>query len=469
MSQTKPHTADSLCPACDIGAFTRNHYFTGKLLVERDFTDEQRYYVDKLRHHHQRLHGWGVVCGLKVKQHGTDTCRNRFVCIEPGTAIDCCGHEIILREETCIDITQTEAIKQLQKANDTAAHTLQICIRYRECPTEDIPVLYDECGCDDTKCAPNRILESYALDLILDPPNPPDALSTPRFQWENTIALAHSFRATLHSDSSRLYAMTTDSPGSIYQVSTDNHAVLASRALPAKGMALAVSNDGTRLYVVTEAPTNPGTSKRQLIVFDTANLAAPAALIRTIDIDDSVGSDIYLAVAPQPDGRLFANIAKPGIVRMFSTGINTAAGSVSPTNTPALGANLVGLAIGTDGSMAYVADATNKILAIKVATATLDSTINVLPANAIISALAVVRGAGDMVAVADTVNDRLHLVGLSPAKLIGSSATLAHEPFALAVSPGGQWVYVLERDAAKNYVQAVSAQSIQLAPPGQFD
>src|SRR6185369_12753270 len=38
------------------------------------------------------------------------------------------------------------------------------------CPTEDVPVLYDECGCDDTKCAPNRILESFRFDVLVDPP-----------------------------------------------------------------------------------------------------------------------------------------------------------------------------------------------------------------------------------------------------------------------------------------------------------
>ncbi|MDQ2938083.1 MAG: hypothetical protein M3R67_11325 [Acidobacteriota bacterium] len=468
MSHTKSSTAEMVCPACDIGPFTRNHYFTGKLLVERDFTDEQRYYVEKLRHHHQRLHGWGVVCGLKVKQHDSVACQDRFVCVDPGTAIDCCGHELIVRETTCLDISQTEAIKKLSKDNDTAAHTLQISICYRECPTEEIPVLYDECGCDDTQCAPNRILESYDLAVEVDPPKAPDTLFTPRFEWENTINLAHSFRVALHEGSGRLYVMTTDGPGAIYQVGTGNHTVLTTTALPAKGIALAVSNDGTRLYVVAEAATNPATSKRQLLVFDTANLSAATALVRTLDIDDSIGSNVYLAVAPQPDSRLFVLLAKPGIVRMFSAGINTSAGSPSPTNTAALGANLTSLVISSDGTRAYVADATNKILVIKVAGATLDSTINVLPANTIISSLAVVRGAGEMLAVADSFNKQLHLVGLSPLKLIGSSTTLAHEPFALAVSSGGRWVYILEKDAARNYVQAVSAQRIQLAPPGQL-
>ena len=35
----------------------------------------------------------------------------------------------------------------------------EFCLVWRECPTEEVPVLYDECGCDDTQCAPNRILE----------------------------------------------------------------------------------------------------------------------------------------------------------------------------------------------------------------------------------------------------------------------------------------------------------------------
>ncbi len=50
------------CGNCEVEAYTRNNYFTGKLMVERDFTDEQRYFREKLRVHHQRLHGTGVVC-----------------------------------------------------------------------------------------------------------------------------------------------------------------------------------------------------------------------------------------------------------------------------------------------------------------------------------------------------------------------------------------------------------------------
>ena len=121
MAHSHNGTAQLTCPACNYGPFTRNNYFTGKLLVERDFTDETRFHMEKLRHHEQQLHGWGVVCGLKVKPHPNEACRDRFVCIEPGSAVDCCGHDIIVREEECVDITQFPEIKALKSKNDKDA------------------------------------------------------------------------------------------------------------------------------------------------------------------------------------------------------------------------------------------------------------------------------------------------------------------------------------------------------------
>ena len=78
-----------------------------------------------------------------------------------------------MAEEECVDLTEFEAIRALEDEivpgepgeAPAGSHTVQLCIRYRECPTEEIPVLYDECGCDETQCAPNRVLESYAFDV----------------------------------------------------------------------------------------------------------------------------------------------------------------------------------------------------------------------------------------------------------------------------------------------------------------
>ena len=172
MANHQHAAAEVLCPACDFGPFQRNAYWTGKLMLAGDFVAEQRYFMEKLRHHNLHLHGSGVVCGLKVVQHDKDECRNRFVCVEPGTAIDCCGHEIVLRFKECIDLDTIPALKALKDKNDTTKHTLAVCIRYRECETEHVPVLYDECGCDDDKCAPNRVLEAFELDVMVDPKLP---------------------------------------------------------------------------------------------------------------------------------------------------------------------------------------------------------------------------------------------------------------------------------------------------------
>jgi hypothetical protein len=136
--------AGGVCVECDIPQLARNHYFTGKLLVERDFTDEQRYFLGKLRRHNQRLHGWGTVCGLKVLEHPNPACQDRFVRIEPGTAIDCCGREILLLNEEYFDFRQA-VLNAWQAQNgpasepDDAEHTLQICVNYRECAAEDVP------------------------------------------------------------------------------------------------------------------------------------------------------------------------------------------------------------------------------------------------------------------------------------------------------------------------------------------
>lgn len=172
MSHEREPAADT-CPGCEFGPFTRNAYWMGKLMLPRDFIDEQHYGIDKLRHHNVHLHGWGVVCGLKVVPHETAACRHRYVCVEPGVAIDCCGHDVILPERECIDLLAVPAIKALLDAQDTGQHVLQVCIRYRECPTEQVPVLYDDCGCESERCAPNRILESYELNVLVDPAPPP--------------------------------------------------------------------------------------------------------------------------------------------------------------------------------------------------------------------------------------------------------------------------------------------------------
>src|SRR5688500_10760918 len=125
MSHVSTATVGHLCPTCTARTPTRNHYFTGKLLVERDFTDEQRYVMEKLRLHHQRLHGSGVVCGLQIVEHETPSCRDRYVVLRPGSAIDCCGKDILVVEPEVLDVLNFPEVQPLVRTPDNRDHVLQ--------------------------------------------------------------------------------------------------------------------------------------------------------------------------------------------------------------------------------------------------------------------------------------------------------------------------------------------------------
>ena len=94
--------ASFCCDDCEPRHPVRNHYFTGKLLVERDFTDEQAYIRQKLRLHHQRLHGAGIVCGLDLVQHPNPACRDRLMVLDFGKVLAEGDPEKVLESEEVI-------------------------------------------------------------------------------------------------------------------------------------------------------------------------------------------------------------------------------------------------------------------------------------------------------------------------------------------------------------------------------
>ena len=81
---------------CDSLMTERMHYFMGRHLTACDFTDEQTYHRSHRILHNRMLHGWGVVCGLNVRQHPQPECRDSYVEVSPGIALDCCGQELIV-------------------------------------------------------------------------------------------------------------------------------------------------------------------------------------------------------------------------------------------------------------------------------------------------------------------------------------------------------------------------------------
>lgn len=167
-------------------------------MTARDFTDEQNYFLDRQRLHDLELHGWGVVCGLRVKPH--PYCPQLRVIVEPGFAVDRCGRQLRVIEECEIALPQLatatpplpapcppeptlpdpgatavgggplagtpEAVPEAEVPEQCEPGVkLYVCLSYTECETEWKPAPFDECGCNCNggKQKPNRVCEGYQI------------------------------------------------------------------------------------------------------------------------------------------------------------------------------------------------------------------------------------------------------------------------------------------------------------------
>lgn len=81
----------------------RLNYFTHQFLREQDFKAEQEYHIAMRRQHNRALHGWGVIEGLDVRKKS-----EHEITIEPGTAIDNLGREIVLTAPVVRDLSLFE-------------------------------------------------------------------------------------------------------------------------------------------------------------------------------------------------------------------------------------------------------------------------------------------------------------------------------------------------------------------------
>lgn len=273
--------------------FARNNYFTGKMLLERDFRDEQAFHAEKLRWHQSRLHGSGVVCGLKVVQHNNASCRQRLVEIEPGGALDCAGHTILVTRRECFDVSAAPAVRKLWTDKDTNPHTLQIRIRYRECDAETVPVLYEDCSSTEPRCEPNRIVETFEIDVLVDPPPVQSCGCDMRYRWTNTWGPASASVAVLHDATGKLYAVVNESSGAkLYQVSLQNGLVLNSVAIAGSVAKLLITASGDQLYALLK-------DSKGLLKIDTATLKAEELKPTNVGAADKIED-----AALQADGQL---------------------------------------------------------------------------------------------------------------------------------------------------------------------
>ena len=190
------------CPPVDCGpcgtlpsGFVRLRYFYGKRLAVADFLDEQRYHAGKMRFHDQRLHGSGVLCGLKVDLFSTDPADATILRVHRGAALDGCGREIIVGWDQCLDVDAWLGRKLAAQPDflNGVKSTIDLCVvlRYRECPSSPEAAPRDACSCDTSGCDFGRVREEFELDLIAKPDTMiVPAIFPPRDQLLPALALA---------------------------------------------------------------------------------------------------------------------------------------------------------------------------------------------------------------------------------------------------------------------------------------
>jgi hypothetical protein len=170
---TKEECKDKHCSYNDI---KRTRYFHGMLMTERDFSEEQKYHIDKRKLLNRMLHGWGVVCGLKVKPTNPPSPN---ILVEGGLALDCFGNEILVCEEQTVDLTvkpcaTTAADDPCAQYVSEPQEELYVVIRYDERDTKPEAVYTPGGSCEEKTCKFSRTQEGFCIEVWDHPPDAPE-------------------------------------------------------------------------------------------------------------------------------------------------------------------------------------------------------------------------------------------------------------------------------------------------------
>lgn len=161
--QTVTPTTQSLDP------LKRVNYTFGLVLGVDEFRQEQTYVIEKDRSQYRLAHGYGTICGLRVRVvDGV----NLEVRVAPGVAINPQGQEIHVQKEMCAKLNDwlTNNKDALQALFGTPPTSLSLCVVlcYRECQTDSVPVPGEPCRTQQDTMAASRIAESFQLKLCVD-------------------------------------------------------------------------------------------------------------------------------------------------------------------------------------------------------------------------------------------------------------------------------------------------------------
>ena len=172
-SDPKP---DGTC--CNLICFERPNYFCGHLLTDTDLSKEQQYVIEKHKLYNRTLHGWGVVCGLRLTCADEECCGS--IVIDEGYAIDDCGNDLVVCEPLRFDVVSLLKEKGWvvgdavydpcapEDEEDVCEYTqcFYVTICYEEEPRDFTTPFVAGCRPTLTECEPTRIREGVRFDVL---------------------------------------------------------------------------------------------------------------------------------------------------------------------------------------------------------------------------------------------------------------------------------------------------------------
>jgi hypothetical protein len=164
------------CPPTGLVSLERTRFFPRQLVAPDDLTQDQIYFRDKLRRHNRFLHGWGIVCGARVRT-GPGPCD---AIVEPGYLLGPWGDEILIDREVTVDLCREGAGGECGTALDPWCSDVRVergsgkefylAVRYAECQARPVRATGTACGCEEIGCEYSRIRDSFALKLLTELP-----------------------------------------------------------------------------------------------------------------------------------------------------------------------------------------------------------------------------------------------------------------------------------------------------------
>ncbi len=278
------------CVPCGLHQPLRNHYFDGKFLTARDFSDEQDYHRGHRHMHNALLHGTGTVCGLRLIQHPAPDCRRAFVVVEPGLALDCCGQEIVVPARALVRVRELIAADSKLQAALDGEHDLLIAIERRDAGAEPVPMILP--GCDgEGGTTFGRIAEGYAFRLLAARPGERPGMETPinpKLDWVHSFVLEASLPRAVHVNSGeRLVQITADDSAGrarTYAHDLDTHDLVALLGGAVSGSDTGSAREARLIFVAGDGFDVAGTPTAGIGVWQAATVRErpdPVAVIPT--------------------------------------------------------------------------------------------------------------------------------------------------------------------------------------------